>query len=189
MSGATSSAWPLQRWLGMGRSASFVAFVGFLAGAAFDANALFIVNQPWVKPGTRSTEAYMVLTSTEGATLIGVRSSIAARVSLRGAGAHRPARAALALPAGAAVALRPGADRIVLTGLTCVEAGRARASHAANRDGGRRARGNHRRRRSADRVALRRGAARPSSLAHSAVLAPATCGRAASCIESARSRP
>ena len=101
----------------MGRSASFVAFVGFLASAAFDANALFIVNQPWVKPGTRSTEAYMVLTSTEGATLIGVRSSIAARVSLRGAGAHRPARAALALPAGAAVALRPGADRIVLTGL------------------------------------------------------------------------
>jgi len=102
----------------MGRSASFVAFVGFLASAAFDAHALFIVNQPWVKPGTRSTEAYMVLTSTEGATLIGVRSSIAARVSLRGAGAHRPARAALALPAGAAVALRPGADRIVLTGLT-----------------------------------------------------------------------
>jgi copper(I)-binding protein len=117
MSGATSAARPLQRWLGLGRSTSVVAFVGFLAGAAFDAHALFIVNQPWVKPGARSTEAYMVLTSTEGATLIGVRSSIAARVSLRGAGAHGPARAALALPAGAAVALRPGADRIVLTGL------------------------------------------------------------------------
>jgi copper(I)-binding protein len=101
----------------MGRSASVAAFVGFLASAAFDAHALFIVNQPWVKPGTRNTEAYMVLTSTEGATLIGVRSSIAAQVSLRGPGLRGPARAALALPAGTAVALRPGADRIVLTGL------------------------------------------------------------------------
>jgi len=102
----------------MGRSASFVAFVGFLASAAFDANALFIVNQPWVKPGTRTTEAYMVLTSTEGATLIGVRSSIAAQVSLRGPGLRGRARKGLRLPAGAAIALRPGADRIVLTGLT-----------------------------------------------------------------------
>ena len=101
----------------MGRSASFVAFVGFFASVAFDAHALFIVNQPWVKPGTRNTEAYMVLTSTEGATLIGVRSSIAAQVSLRGPGLRGRARKGLPLPAGAAIALRPGADRIVLTGL------------------------------------------------------------------------
>jgi periplasmic copper chaperone A len=101
----------------MGRSASVVALVGLLAGAAFDAHALFIVNQPWVKPGARSTEGYMVLTSTEGAMLVGVRSSIAAQVSLRGSGARRRARAAVALPAGVAVALRPGGDRIVLTGL------------------------------------------------------------------------
>jgi hypothetical protein len=57
MSDETSSAWPLQTRLGMRRSASVVAFVGFLARAAFDAHALFIVNQPWVKPGTRNTEA------------------------------------------------------------------------------------------------------------------------------------
>jgi copper(I)-binding protein len=102
----------------MRRSARIVAFVGFLAGAAFDAHALFIVNQPWVKPGTRNTEAYMILTSTEGATLIGVRSSIAVRVSLRGPRGHDGrARASVALPAGAVVALRPGAERIVLTGL------------------------------------------------------------------------
>lgn len=68
----------------MRRSASVVAFVGFLAGAAFDTHALFIVNQPWVKPGTRNTEGSMIRTSTEGATRIGVRSSIAARVSLCG---------------------------------------------------------------------------------------------------------
>jgi hypothetical protein len=94
----------------MRRSASVVAFVGILVGAAFDAHALFIVNQPWVKPGTRNTEGYMILTSTEGATLIGVRSSIAVRVSLRGPGGHGRARASMA-PAGAAVALRRGTAR------------------------------------------------------------------------------
>jgi copper(I)-binding protein len=119
MSGEMSSARPLQRSLGMGRSMSVVAFA-LIVGAAFDAHALFIVNQPWVKPGTRNTEAYMVLTSTEGATLIGVRSSIAAQVSLRGPGLRGRARQGLPLPAGAAIALRPGADRIVLTGLTRV---------------------------------------------------------------------
>lgn len=117
MSDETSSAWPLQTRLSMRRSASVVAFVGFLTGAAFDAHALFIVNQPWVKPGTRNTEGYRILTSTEGATLVGVRSSIAVRVSLRGPGGHGRARASVALPAGAAVELRPGAERIVLTGL------------------------------------------------------------------------
>ena len=100
----------------MRQSAIVVAFVGLLAGAAFEAHALFIVNQPWVKPGTRNTEGYMILTSTEGATLIGVRSSIAARVSLRAPGGHGRGRASIALPAGAAVAF-PGAERIVLTGL------------------------------------------------------------------------
>jgi len=115
MSGEVSSARPLQRWLGIGYFASVVAFP--LAGAAFDAHALFIVNQPWVKPGTRNTEGYMVLTSTEGATLISVRSSIAAKASLRGPNTHALARTGLALPAGAAVVLRPGANRIVLTGL------------------------------------------------------------------------
>jgi hypothetical protein len=113
----TLSARPLQAWLGTRRSASVVAFVGLLAGAAFDAHALFIVNQPWVKPGTRSTEGYMILTSTEGATLVGMRSSIAVRASLRGPRGQGRARAGVALPAGAVVALRPGAERIVLTGL------------------------------------------------------------------------
>jgi hypothetical protein len=53
VSDETSSAWPLQTRLGMRRSASVVAFVGFLAGAAFDAHALFIVNQPCLR-GLRS---------------------------------------------------------------------------------------------------------------------------------------
>jgi periplasmic copper chaperone A len=99
----------------MGRRVRFAALCAALFVAA-DAHALFIVNQPWIKPGTRNSEAYMILTSTEGATLVGVRSSIAARVSLRGKGSV--ARAALPLPAGEAIALRPGADRIALVGLT-----------------------------------------------------------------------
>ena len=92
-------------------------FIAFLAVTAFDAHALFIVNQPWVKPGTRNAEGYMIFTSTEGATPIGVRPSIAVRVSLRGSGGHGRARASVTLPAGTAAALRPGAERIVLTGL------------------------------------------------------------------------
>jgi len=96
-----------------------VALCGALALPGTDADALFIVNQPWVKPGTRTSEAYMVLTSTEGAALIGVGSPVAARASLIAPGSrggHAPA--ALKLPAGTAIALRPGADRIALSGLS-----------------------------------------------------------------------
>jgi len=80
------------------------------------AHALFTVNQPWVKPGAATSEAYMVLTSTEGATLIGIRSSLAARASLRNA--RSVPMATLALPAGRAVALRPDHEHIVLAGLS-----------------------------------------------------------------------
>lgn len=110
---SSAALWPSR---GIGRRARVAALCGALF-VACDAHALFVVNQPWVRPGTRNSEAYMVLTSTEGATLVGVRSSIAARVSLRGAGRQGAARAPLPLPAGAAIALRPGADRIALTGL------------------------------------------------------------------------
>jgi copper(I)-binding protein len=90
-----------------------------LAMGATRAYALFIVNQPWVKPGVKTTEAYMVLDSTEGATLLEARSPVAARVTLHGPGpggdgTHRK----LELPAGVAVTLRPGAERLVLSGLT-----------------------------------------------------------------------
>lgn len=85
--------------------------------AAPNSPALFIVNQPWIKPGTHATEAYMVLTSTEEAKLIGARSPIASRVGLRGPGVQGRTPAALVLPAGSAVALRPGANRITVAGL------------------------------------------------------------------------
>lgn len=107
---------PAVQWLA-GRVAA-LALSTALAIAAQDARALFIVNQPWVKPGTHATEAYMVLTSTEGATLLGARSPIAARVALRGPGAHGRTRTSLPLPAGSAVALRPDADHVALDGLS-----------------------------------------------------------------------
>jgi len=96
-----------------------VALCGALALAGTDVDALFVVNQPWVKPGTRSSEAYMILMSTEGVALIGVRSPVAARAVLIGSGSRgRHAAAALELPSGKAIALRPGGDHIVLNGLS-----------------------------------------------------------------------
>jgi copper(I)-binding protein len=81
-----------------------------------DANALFIVNQPWVSPASkgRTTRAYMNLTSTDGATLLGARSEDAASASVRSA--HN-AVVVLALPARAEVALAPGHDHLSLSGI------------------------------------------------------------------------
>jgi copper(I)-binding protein len=79
------------------------------------AQGVFTVNQPWVKPGARATEAYMVLMASEGARLIGVRSSLAARASLRGANVS--AAQGIELPPRRLVTLKPGGTRIVLSGL------------------------------------------------------------------------
>ena len=87
-----------------------------LALPAEVAQSLTVVNQPWLRPAAaaRSTEAFMNLTSTEGATLVAVRSDSASETML-----HRPARdaraiAELALPAGAIVELAPGHYRVSL---------------------------------------------------------------------------
>ena len=96
-----------------------IAVAVSLALGASNARALFIVNQPWVKPGVKMTEAYMVLDSTEGATLLGARSPVAARATLRGPGPGGDReRAKLELPAGVEITLRPRGERIALSGLT-----------------------------------------------------------------------
>jgi copper(I)-binding protein len=108
----------LQHRLCGSRLCSHVAGAAALALtlAASDASALFIVNQPWVSPARESqtTHAYMNLTSTDGATLIGARSDDARSVSLYSA---RAAVAVLSLPAKSEVALAPGHDRLTLAGL------------------------------------------------------------------------
>jgi copper(I)-binding protein len=91
-----------------------IAFALWFRGAA--GYGLLTVNQPWAKPGARSSEAYMVLTSSDGARLVGVRSGIAARVSVRGKTGR--VAAALELPPGRSVSLRPGAERIALSRLS-----------------------------------------------------------------------
>jgi copper(I)-binding protein len=80
--------------------------------------AVFVVNQPWVAPARKAqtTNAYMNLTSTDGATLLAARSEDARRVLLRSA--HSAATAGLPLPAKSEIALAPGHDHLRLTGLT-----------------------------------------------------------------------
>src|SRR6266496_3416171 len=62
-----------------------VAFASAIALGASDATAIFVVAEPWVRAGTnaRSAEAYMELTSTEGATLIGVRCATTSSIEIR----------------------------------------------------------------------------------------------------------
>jgi copper(I)-binding protein len=77
---------------------------------------LLSVNQPWAKPGVKTSEAYMVLTSSEGATLIGARSSLAERVDVLASAQRRGPM--FSLPAGMAVVFRPGGKHFTLSGLS-----------------------------------------------------------------------
>lgn len=90
-----------------------------VALAATPAAALFVVNEPWVRVATdqRSAEVYMRLTSTDGATLVGVASGEGDSVEVCAPGAARSMAKSLALPAGELVALAPKAYRVVLRGL------------------------------------------------------------------------
>jgi len=87
--------------------------------AATDAAAIFIVNEPWVivAPNGRSAEAYMNLTSTEGATLVGVSTEVTQSVEIRAPGGKRTAVTEIKLPAGKKMALAAGAYRFALAGL------------------------------------------------------------------------
>ena len=81
--------------------------------------ALFIVNQPWVRPAqaAQSTEAYMNLTSTDGAKLVAVRTDAAKEAAIRAPGKTTVGAPSVRLPAETLVALAPGHYRIVLNQL------------------------------------------------------------------------
>jgi copper(I)-binding protein len=87
-----------------------------LACAASDAQAVFVVNQPWARPATKgqSTEVYMDLTSSEGATLVAVKSADAARTSILAPGTRARSIERLELPAAEMVRLKSGGYRIAL---------------------------------------------------------------------------
>jgi hypothetical protein len=90
--------------------------VAALALVSAQARAVFVVTEPWLRPApaAQATEAYMRLMSSDGATLIGVRSPIAGSVALLGTGGKRTSPMALPLPAGDTVVLAPGKFRIQL---------------------------------------------------------------------------
>jgi len=92
----------------------------FLALSPAMATAVFVVNAPWVHPAEKggATEAYMTLTSTEGATLVGVRSDIALSVVIVTAAGKSKSIERLSLSAGDTVGLKPGASRLRLLRLT-----------------------------------------------------------------------
>jgi copper(I)-binding protein len=87
---------------------------------AQQASALFVVNQPWIRPAQKAqaTEAYMNLTSTEGASLIGVASAGAATAAILAPGQTAGAVERVSLPAQKVVALAPDGYRIVMRRLT-----------------------------------------------------------------------
>jgi copper(I)-binding protein len=93
---------------------------GLAAGTiASDATAILIVSEPWVRisPNSRSAEGYVQLRSSEGATLVGIRSDATAKIEIRRSGSRRTLGAEIDLPAGETVMLAPGGDRFVLAGL------------------------------------------------------------------------
>jgi copper(I)-binding protein len=97
------------------------AWICGLAAALLPATAaaVFIVSEPWVRPsaGGAMTEAYMVLTSTEGATLVGARSDAASAVVIYAAGKRAAGIVRLPLPPGEEVRLGPDGLRLGLSGL------------------------------------------------------------------------
>ena len=106
-----ASAWRSRRF-----SCGALALATVLGWSNPEAYGLISVNQPWIKPGSTTTEAYMVLTSTDGARLVAVRCGLTAHAVMQ-VGRHGRRLASLMLPAGKPVSLRPGRERIVLLGL------------------------------------------------------------------------
>ena len=87
-----------------------------VALSSLPAHALFIVNQPWLRPAQagQSAELYMNLTSSDGATLVAIRSDDAGKVVLRGPDKIPRALDTLLLPAKTLVVLAPGKDHFAL---------------------------------------------------------------------------
>lgn len=96
----------------------FSCAAGIAAGAG-----LFVVNEPWALPAAAaaSTDVYMNLRSSDGATLVGARCAEAATVSIEVPdAAHRGKFRTvprLPLPAGETVRLAPGQAHLRVAGL------------------------------------------------------------------------
>ena len=95
------------------------ALAGIFLLFSMAAQAVLTVGAPWVRPtpDRASTDAYMSLTSTEGAVLKEVKSTIATSVVIRAATGGVKNLPPLALPAGFPVLLSPDSVHLVLRGL------------------------------------------------------------------------
>jgi len=96
-----------------GRTLALAAALILGAPAAAAVTGLFVVNEPWVRPAEAgSTDVYMNLRSSDGATLVGVRCELAASVTIEVPDSARRGKfravTRIALPAGETVGLAPG---------------------------------------------------------------------------------
>ncbi len=91
-----------------------------LASAGGAAQGVFVVTEPWVRPGAanQAAEAYMRLMSSTGASLMGARTELAATVALRAPTGVTVVPMALPLPAAEVIALQAKGYRLVLQALT-----------------------------------------------------------------------
>jgi len=87
-----------------------------LALGALSAHAVstFAVTEPWVRvaPDGRSAEAFMQLKSSDGETVVGVRSEDVGSITMLGSGPKRTPVTRIPLPAGETVMLAPGKPRL-----------------------------------------------------------------------------
>jgi copper(I)-binding protein len=105
----------MQKYFKASRHVALACSLG-LGLFAQQASALFVVNQPWVLPAQKAqtTEAFMNLTSTDGATLVGATSAAAATVAILAPGKTAHAIDRVSLPAHTVITLAPGSYRIVM---------------------------------------------------------------------------
>jgi copper(I)-binding protein len=98
----------------IGGAALAIAFC--LAPPPVLAVAVITITDPWVRvaPNARSAEAYMVVRSSEGGAIVGVRTDIDPGVAMQSPGSKRALVERIPLPPGTSVKLAPGAYRFVL---------------------------------------------------------------------------
>jgi copper(I)-binding protein len=87
-----------------------------LALLSAPARAVFVVNQPWLRPAQtgQSAELYMNLTSSDGAILVAARADDADKVLFRGPDKLPRPLDTLLLPAKTTIALAPGKAHLAL---------------------------------------------------------------------------
>jgi copper(I)-binding protein len=111
------------RVLDFGRACALAGAFALCAPAAAAGSGLFIVNLPWTRPAAAgaSTDVYMNLRSSDGATLVGIRCELAATVSMELPDNVRRGKfravTRISLPAGETVRLVPGQSHFRLVSL------------------------------------------------------------------------